>query len=57
VDALGITSIVVLLMINTQRRWSLAVILGSVILLLSGTGLFLIMRATAGGTHAASKSG
>ena len=51
------TSIVVLLMINTQRRWSLAVILGSVILLLSGTGLFLIMRATAGGTHAASKSG
>ena len=51
------TSIVVLLMINTQRRWSLAVILGSVILLLSGTGLFLIMRETAGGTHAASKSG
>jgi hypothetical protein len=26
----------VLLMINTQRRWSLAVILGSVILVLSG---------------------
>jgi hypothetical protein len=30
------------LMINIERRWSLPVILGSVVLLLSGTGLFLM---------------
>ena len=28
-------------MINTQHRWPLPVILGSVVLLLAGTGLFL----------------
>jgi hypothetical protein len=32
-------------MINTRRRWSLPVILGSAVLLLAGTGLFLIVRA------------
>jgi hypothetical protein len=31
-------------MINTQRRWPLPVILGSVVLLLAGTGLFLTAR-------------
>ena len=31
-------------MINTHRRWSLPVILGSAVLLLAGTGLFLIVR-------------
>ena len=34
-------------MINTHRRWSLLVILGSVVLLLAGTGLFLIVRPAA----------
>ena len=31
-------------MINTQHRWPLPVILGSVVLLLAGTGLFLTVR-------------
>ncbi|HKN45858.1 MAG TPA: hypothetical protein VJW23_18235 [Propionibacteriaceae bacterium] len=31
-------------MINSQRRWPLLVILGSVVLLLAGTGLFLMAR-------------
>ena len=31
-------------MINTQHRWPLPVILGSVVLLLAGTGLFLTAR-------------
>ena len=37
-------------MINTQHRWSLPVILGSVVLLLAGTGLFLIVRPAARAT-------
>jgi hypothetical protein len=31
-------------MINNRRRWSLLAMLGSVVLLLAGTGLFLIVR-------------
>src|SRR5215217_6235758 len=31
-------------MINTHRRWSLPLIFGSAVLLLVGTGLFLIVR-------------
>ena len=54
---LGILCFVVLPhMINTQRRWSLPVILGSVVLLLAGTGLFLIARPAARRDRAAPKS-
>ena len=43
-------------MINTHRRSMLLVILASVVLLLAGTGLFLISRHTASGDRAAPES-
>ena len=44
-------------MINTQRRWPLPVILGSVVLLLAGTGLFLTVRDDVRATPPPSSSG
>ena len=37
-------------MINNYRRWSLSAILGSVVLLVTGTGLFLIAPSRRGTT-------
>jgi hypothetical protein len=43
-------------MINLQRRWSLLLILGSALLVLAGTGLFLIVRPAARATPLPSPS-
>ena len=47
---LGDSAVVLPHMINTHRRSLLLVILASVVLLLAGTGLFLISRPTARAT-------